>query len=640
MLVKRCLIAAVAVTWPLFLRADPSAEYAGAIRPILEKHCFECHGVEKQKADLDLAALKLFTNTPAQLSIWRLVQERIQAFEMPPKGRPELAFSEHQKLVQWLASLPRQESIDCNQLASDRNTSFYHGYVMSRRLNRAEYNATIRDLVGMDLRLQELLPADGGGGEGFDTSGSALFVSPIHIEKYLRAADHVLQSILVDRTTLLSQAQVAARERVLAPGNGTGLTDRDNARRVIETFARRAFRRSTTEAELASFVRLYDLVRDRGDDHLSGLRLALKGILVSPHFLFLSEPEPAEGGLQPLPPVPLASRLSYFLWSSMPDDELLAVAENRDLLRDDVYRYQIRRMLADPKSAGLSERFVLQWLDLERLGGEIHPDASKYPEFNEALSASMKAEVTTFFDYLIRENRPLLELIDADYTFVNSSLARLYNMPCADGPELAKVSLTTRTRGGLVGMAAVHAVTSFPTRTSPVLRGKWILETLLGEKVPPPPPDVPALELGNTTSAPRSLRQQLEIHRARAECVSCHSKMDPLGFGLENFDPLGRWRDSDFGQPVDAEGTLPSGQKFVGPEGLKSLLMSRKADVVRHLVRKMAGFAYGRELNPFDDCAVDRTVKALADDNYRAAVLIEQIALSFPFRHRFYPKTN
>jgi hypothetical protein len=298
-------------------------------------------------------------------------------------------------------------------------------------------------------------------------------------------------------------------------------------------------------------------------------------------------------------------------------------------------------MLKDPKAAAFGERFALQWLDLDRLGGDVKPDATKYPEFDAALARAMKGEVTAFFNHLVREDRSLLELLDSQYTFANRRLAELYGLPGVTGDELRFVAVADARRGGLLGMAAVHAATSFPLRTSPVLRGRWVNEALLGEKIPPPPPGVPTLnEVAAATPGGTSLRKQLEQHRLQAECASCHDKMDPLGFGLENFDVLGRWRDRLHGEPLDTKGTLPSGEIYDGPAGLKQVLMARKGKIMRHLARKLTGFAFGRELNSFDNCVIDDAVKSLAQNDWRATVLIETIATSYPFQHRFYPKLN
>jgi PAS domain-containing protein len=544
--------------------------------------------------------------------------------------------------VGWLRKLPKPEGEDCTTLASDRTANFYRGYVMSRRLNRAEYANTIRDLFGADLGLplEELLPADGGGGEGFDTTGNALFTSSIHIEKYLDAAERIIAIVVPDRARGLSKELKAARERVLVEKPGWLGKPGPAARAVLTQFSRRAWRRPVAGEEMDRLMTLFERGIERGDGYAASLRLALQAVLVSPHFLFLAEPEVEEGGVHRLRDVPLASKLSYFIWSSMPDNELLALAETGRLAHTNVYRAQVRRMLADPKASALGERFALQWLELERLGADVRPDATRFPEFDDALSRSMKQEVVVYFNHLISEDRSLLELIDSDYTFVNDRLARLYGLPEVQGAAMTRVRMTEAGRGGLIGMAAVHAMTSYPLRTSPVLRGHWVLAALLGDKVPPPPPDVPALDEQGMDLAGLSLREQLEKHRTNPDCASCHDRMDPLGFGLENFDVLGRWRIEDRGQPLDTTGRLPSGETYTGPDGLKKVLMDRKEKILRHLARKMTGFAFGRDLNRLDECVIDRAMDALEQNEYRATMLMEAIATSFQFQHRFYPKES
>ncbi len=619
--------------------ADAEPDFGKDIRPILEKHCYDCHNATKHKGDLNLTTFDTVEKIQAAPDTWQTVFERVQAFEMPPQGKNELNFDQQSKMVRWLKTLPKPEKADCDQIASDRNASFFRGYVMSRRINRAEYGNTIRDLFGCKVEVGELLPADGGGGEGFDTSGNAIFTSSIHIEKYIAAADLVLNSVLPTDGRKLTAEQSAARKRILGARARPGRSEaRGAAREVVARMSRLAYRHPAAEAEIDRSLKMFDRGWARGDGYVPSLRLALKSILISPEFLFLAEPEPEEKGVQPLAPLPLASKLSYFLWSSTPDDELLQLAESGKLLDLNVYRAQIQRMLNDSKANALGERFAVQWLGLDRLGAEVKPDPGKFPEYDGELQKAMIQELVTTCNYVFQWDHPLLELIDADYAFVNERLARIYGLPGVKGPEMQKVSLTDKNRGGILGMAAIHALTSYPLRTSPVLRGRWILESFIGEKVKPPPPDVPAFEETEKKARNLSLRGQLELHRAKAECASCHDKMDPLGFGLENFDVLGRWREVDRGLPIDAKGTLPSGEAFTGPTGLKSILIARKDEVVRHLVRKMAGYAYGRELNKFDDCVVNKTMEALKANNYRPSVLIEQIALSFPFRHRFYPK--
>lgn len=634
--------------WALFLlmcaraaafAAPPEEEFSKEIRPIMKKFCYECHNSEKLKGDLNLAAFETLDQVIAVPEIWVTALERVQAFEMPPKGKKEMEFNEHTKLMRFFRGLPQPQQTDCNQLASDRSANFYRGYVMSRRLNRAEYINTVRDLLGVKVEIEDLLPADGGGGEGFDTTGNALFTSTIHIESYMTAADVVLEAALPEKTRNLSPEQKAARLKLLLGDDSPKKSSaREHARKVVAQFARRAFRRPVTEEEIDRSMAMFDRAWTRGDSFAPAIRLALKSVMVSPNFLFLAEPEPQERGVAQLGAVPLASKLSFFLWSTMPDAELLRLAENGDLLNTNIYQAQIRRMLADPKAAALGERFAMQWLEIERLGTEVSPDAKKFPEFDAQLKEAMRKEVASTFNHVIRNDRSLLELLDSNYAFVNERLAALYGVQGVKGAEFQKVALSSKSRGGVIGMAAVHALTSFPTRTSPVLRGRWVLEALLGEKVPPPPPDVPALEESAKDKHHLSLREQLAQHRLKAECAACHDKMDPLGFGMENFDNLGRWRDDDRGMAIDSKGTLPNGESFTGPEGLKKILMERKDQVMKHLARKMTGYAFGRELNKFDECVVDNALAAMKANDYRPGVLIEQIALSYPFRNRFYPK--
>lgn len=628
----------LAAAVPIF-GAAPEEEFDKEIKPILKNHCYECHNEQKTRGDVNLEQFGDLDRVKEEPQLWRTVLEQIQAFEMPPSGKNELDFNKHQRMLRWLRGLPKPEQVDCNQVANDRNANFYRGYVMSRRLNRAEYRNTIRDLFGVAVPVDDLLPEDAGGGEGFDTSGNALFTSTIHIENYLAAAERILVTILPDKTRGLSPELKKSRaELLMGEESPSKAVARGHARRIVSRLAALAYRRPVEIDEVERAMTMFDRAVARGDAFVPSVRLALQSVLISPNFLFLVEPEPEQKGIQPLPGAPLASKLSYFIWSSLPDKQLMDAALSGKLSDTNVIKAEVRRMLADPKAEALGERFALQWLEIERLGEEVKPDPKKFPEFDHALHESMRREVSAMFNYVFRNNRPVTELIDTDYTFVNERLAKIYGLENVKGDEFRKVSFTTKDRGGVTGMAAVHALTSYPLRTSPVLRGRWILEALLGEKVPPPPPDVPALEETKAEGKTLTLREQLQMHREKPDCAGCHNKMDPLGFGLENFDNLGRWRAMIGDQPVDASGELPGGQKFQGHQGLKNLLMARKDHVVKHMAKKMTGYAFGRELNKFDDCVVDNAVAAMQKNEYRAAIMIEEIATSFPFRHRFYPK--
>jgi hypothetical protein len=331
----------------------------------------------------------------------------------------------------------------------------------------------------------------------------------------------------------------------------------------------------------------------------------------------------------------MASRLSFFLWASMPDEELTRVAGEGNLNQPDVLREQIARMLKDRKTRESTESFVEQWLGTRELGRNVRPDP-KLNRYTNELEWALKQEPVLFFQHVLAEDRPLLDLIDSRYTFVDSKLARHYGLQISNlKQQLLKNDLPEGShRGGILGMAGVLAVSSLPHRTSPVLRGKWVREVLLGSPPPPPPANVPPLDEKQGSASPQSIRQLLEQHRANAACAACHDFIDPIGFGLENYDLLGRWRTEDNGQPIDAKGALPDGTSFDGPEELKLVLLSRKDEFVRHLTSKMLGFALGRGLTVEDQCTVDEITRNVKKSEYRSHVLIAEIVCSVPFRYR------
>ena len=357
-------------------------------------------------------------------------------------------------------------------------------------------------------------------------------------------------------------------------------------------------------------------------------------MLVSPNFLFRIEKDPPGPTPAAIDDHALASRLSYFLWASMPDATLFALADAGRLSQPKVLEAQVMRMLADPKARALSEQFVGQWLGIRTLGSVAAPDPQKFPEFTPALREAMVAEPTEFFAGLVREDRSLLELLDSDYAWVNADLARHYGIPGVSGSTFTRVSLSDRRRGGVTGMAAVLTQTSYPQRTSPVLRGKWLLEEVFGTPPPPPPPLVATLSPNDEKSEGLTFRQRLEKHRKDPNCAACHARLDPLGFALENFDPIGRWRTQVSGEWVDASGELPGGVVIVGPEALKQVLLERKQLFVRHLTEKMLAYALGRGVEYYDSPAVKQIAEAVASDGHRAPRLILEIVRSAPFRLR------
>lgn len=627
-----CLITFLALTSSM---AGLKEQYQNEITRALKKSCYECHGPKKSKGGLDFSEITSYEEVVKDSELWQLVLERVQASEMPPSGAPEMNYGDRQNLMSWLRKLPKPQ-LDCNQIASDRTQNYYKGYVMSRRQTRYEFENSVNHLFGLQLELAKNLPSDGSGGEGFDTNGSTLFSSPLHVESYLQAADKSVAALLESSTASNQFEQ-------LFPANANESV-KERATRIINHYAYRGYRRPPTSEEHERLLKLFLKGSDKGYDFNNSIGLALKGILISPNFLFLPEVESDEPGIHPLNSYEIASRLSYFLWSSIPDDELLKLAETGQIRKKEVIEEQVERMLKSHKSAGLAERFVIQWLDLSDMGIATAPDKNKFPEYDEDLLHSMKGEIVQFFSDLFRHDRPITLFLEADYSFVNKQLAQLYNIPFDKIPEddlnyggYKKVSFKKSSmRGGLLGMAGVHMATSYPGRTSPVLRGRWILESIIGDDVPPPPPNVPELEESEETEIPGSLRKQLELHRTNPDCAACHDRMDPLGFGLENFDVLGRWRDDVHGNMIDASGKLPSGEIFSGPKELKSIILKKKNKVIDHLTKKMVGFALGRELNKFDQCVIRDAGLALRSNDFKPSHLIKTIATSFPFRYRFY----
>jgi hypothetical protein len=382
-----------------------------------------------------------------------------------------------------------------------------------------------------------------------------------------------------------------------------------------------------------------------GESFERAIQIAVEAVLVSPHFLFRVELDsrprsaptagPPARGFEPIGDYEVASRLSYFLWSSMPDEELFRLAGEGKIRSPEAVAAQARRMLLDPRARALVENFGGQWLQIRNLRS-FTPDRERFPHFDEPLREAMFRETELFLAEVIREDRNILDLIDADFTYVNERLARHYGIKGVVGPEFRRVRLDGPERGGLLTHASVLTVTSNPNRTSPVKRGRWVLEQILGAPPPPPPPEVTALKEERAVETAVSVRRRMEQHRAQASCAVCHNRLDPLGFGLENYDGVGTWRDTEAGAPVDASGTLPSGESFRGPGELKAILKARRREFARCLTEKMLTYALGRGLEESDRCAVDRIVKDLESRGYRFSVLAQGIASSDPFLKRPY----
>ncbi len=587
--------------------------YVKNVAPLLSKYCFKCHGGDKPRANLALDKLKTEAQFLANASIPDKVAQFVRGKEMPPGNRPQPTKEEVALLLGW---------IEKNQGAAACKGINDPGSVTLRRLNRNEYNNTIRDLVGVHFQPADDFPADDVG-NGFDNIGDVLTLPPLLMEKYLAAAEKITAEALKD-------PELKKRIFIATPDGKT--TEEQAAKKIIENFARQAFRRTVTPAEVDRLATFVTLAKANGDTFDQGIELALQATLTSPHFLFRVERirRPNNKAIAlPISEFELATRLSYFLWSSMPDAELLREAR-QDRLRKNL-EAQVKRMLASPKAQWLVENFGDQWLNLRNLK-TAQPDPTRFPLFDDRLRGAMQKETELFFAAILHENRSVLDFLDADFTFVNEPLARLYGIPGIKGDEFQRVQLTGTERGGVLTQASVLTITSNPTRTSPVKRGKWILENILGTPPPPPPPDVPELAEGEALRG--SLRQRMEQHRANPNCAVCHQRMDPLGFGFENFDAIGAWRDKDGTFAIDSSGQLPGGGSFRGPAELKQILKGRQQEFCRCLTEKLMTYAVGRGMESADRCTIDQIVNDVAKDGNRFQTLILQIVKSDPFQKR------
>jgi mono/diheme cytochrome c family protein len=776
-LVSLLVLLAAAATWRVssstadraLAQTPPPGDYARNGFAFLQKHCTSCHGEKAKKADL---TLHTYGDEAAAVKGRKILEQALKMVatgEMPPPKQPRPTPAEVDAFVKAVNGV------------FERNAKPDPGHITVRRLNRTEYNNTIRDLVGIDFNPADDFPADDIG-HGFDNIGDVLSMSPVLMERYLAAAESIVQrAILIGPPPKPPQRHLIAmflgrskpepfrevrvrsmdfagdfhtshkltmdgeyRLRVRAWGRQVGIdpikiaflvdgkeigqaevkakddkdkagryespyvkltagdhrvavaflnpfTDpkaekpaeakrelfvqfiefdgpqdmvpathkrmmacdaskpkREQGREILTRFASKAWRRPATTAEIDRLLKLVDDAETRKEPFEAGIQLAAQAVLASPKFLFRLELDdrPDQAQSHPIDEYQLASRLSYFLWSTMPDDELFDLAAKKQLSAN--LDAQVRRMLKDPKAGALTENFALQWLQLRRLKS-FTPDAKLFPSFNEPLRAAMLKETELFFGEIVREDRGILDLLDADFTYLNEPLARHYGIQDTNGnrqgqkpakpggqpirgEKFVRVSLQPGDRGGLLTQASVLTVTSNPTRTSPVKRGRWVLEQMLGTPPPPPPPNVP--ELVDSKETTGSLRQRMEQHRANPACAGCHARMDPLGFAFENFNAIGAFRAKDGNFDIDASGTLPDGKAFKGPVELKTILKGKKELFARNLAEKMLTYALGRGVEYYDKPTLDRISTALERNDYKFSTLITEIAKSEPFRLR------
>jgi mono/diheme cytochrome c family protein len=733
--------------------------FENQIKPFLQQYCYDCHGNGKHKGGLALDAYPDIASIHKARDKWELVMRNVTSGEMPPEEKPQPTEEQRKLIANWVES----ELFYVDPKNPDP------GRVTIRRLNRAEYNNTIRDLVGVDFKPADDFPVDDVG-YGFDNIGDVLSLSPILFEKYLAAAEKIMDAAIVVGgpkytgpaqhfeaeklpstaegggpygkdfgMALMKEGEVYTKIKIDQPGDyylrarafgqqagnelpklefriddknvgvkevealenspriyetklqlepgekklaaayinnfrdlenpnpdlrdrnlfidyievigplavqpfpeshqrifavqQTATTTNAVAKQIIERFTKRAFRRPVEEQELQRLMKIFEGSQKEGDSFEESVKVALTAVLVSPHFLFRGEIQPDPNNpaaIHFINDYELASRLSYFLWSTMPDKELFGLARKKTL-RENLDK-QVQRMLADRKSAALIKNFADQWLQIRNLA-QASPATNIFPQFNDKLRSAMQKETELFFKHIMRENRSALEFIDADYSYLNGPLAELYGVKDVAGEEFRRVSLKGTDRGGLLTQASILTITSNPTRTSPVKRGKWVLENILGTPPPPPPPDVPELKEDKEAVLSGSLRQRMEQHRSKALCASCHARMDPIGFGFENFDGIGLWRTKDGNFDIDPAGKLVTGETFQGPAKLKKILLeTRKQEFLRCLTDKMLIYALGRGTEYYDKLAIEKIVTALEKDNYRFQTLVLEVVKSVPFQ--------
>jgi len=591
------------------------------LEPVLTEFCLDCHDDTTRKGDLNLAPYLAKPDLAADRKVWEKVLQLVESREMPPEKKAQPSDAQRDRLLRFVDG--QLTAADC---AGPKNP----GRVTTRRLNREEYRHTIRDLLGVDFDPQDF-PADEVG-YGFDNIGDVLSLSPLLMEKYLAAAEAIVaRAIPLQAGATLPEPLRRVLPRLPSPGEEIAV-----AREALAALARRAFRRPPTGEEVERLVRFVELAIGNGGSFLEGLRVAIQATLCSPHFLFRWELDPRPlpaGETRELTDYEVASRLSYFLWNSMPDDELLRLAAEGTLRRPEVLERQTARLLKDWKARAFFSSFAGQWLQIRNLW-EVSLDPGFFKGWDNQLKGAMKEETELFFQAIALEERPVGDFLTADFTFLNEKLARHYGIPGVQGEQFQRVALPAGSpRGGVLTMGSALISTSTPTRTSPVIRGKWILEQMLGTPPPPPPPNVPPLGNQSPVNQTASLRQRLEEHASRAECAGCHRRMDPLGFALENFDATGAWRDLDGKFPIEPAGKLPSGVTFTGPRDLKTALRAGPR-FVRSFTEKLLTYALGRGLDYPDRCAIDAIVARAGGNDSRFAGLVTGIVTSEPFLKR------
>lgn len=597
------------------LMADAKQAFEEGVTPFVREYCVSCHG-PRPKSGLNLDAALKFVESAWSNNQWKLALARVKADDMPPDEATDFPTDEErQQFIEWLGMIKYMSPKD-------------PGPFVIRRLSKVEYANTLSDLYGVDTSIADDLP-DEVFGEGYLNS-----LSPMQSELFLGIANQVVDKILAEEDEAPTKIQKRLFGRT--PRNATDYPEL--ARKVARSLARDAYRRPASEGELDTLIRVFNLGVENGLDYQQALGLMLKGILVSPQFLFITPAGDVESekAIIPLDDYQLASRLSYLLWMAPPDSKLSSLADRGRLQEPKVLQGQVRRLLKHPRSRALFDGFGAQWLGLDKLERQTF-DSDLFPQMTEEMRSAMVEEARLFFGSIVDRNLSVVRFVDSDYTFLNGTLAELYGLEkSVKGSKMRKVRLKDPNRGGVLGMPGTLATTSFPNRTSPVNRGVWVLEQILGEHIPPPPPDVPPLEEGDAPSLKGlTLRERTLLHQTDPVCANCHEVLDPIGFGLENFDAIGRWRVlDDSGGAIDASGTLLDGESFSGPLELKRLIARDEEKLARNFASKLMAYALNRQLEGYDEVVLDKLMEKIAKDDYRVQTIVSEIVTSYPFTHR------
>lgn len=614
--------ASVFIFIPAHLVAAGEDPFTRVAVPLLEQYCYSCHGPEKQKGGIEFHTIRTTTDAIRQHGLLAKSMEQVLNEDMPPDtARRQPQTSEREALAAELESIVlRVARGDVPRMA---------GRTTARRLNRTEYNNTVRDLFGVDFQPGRDFPADPSGGEGFDNTADALILSPALLEKYLEAARKVVDALY---------ARPDLRKKVIFNQPDGKDAPEKFARQVLVFHASLAYRQRVDDEAIEPLLGMVATGLKNGLAYEEAIRPALVAMLVSPRFLFRIEKDRPGEKEWAVDEFELATRLSYFLWSSMPDRALFQAASQGKLDDAETFTAQVERMLDDPRSEALARHFAGQWLGFEAIREQANPDEKRFPGFTRPVRVAMYREAVEFFHGLVREDLPITDIIASDYTYLNETLARHYGIAGVTGEPMRKVKLSDANRGGVIGMGAILTSTSLPLRTSPVKRGVWVLEALLGDPPPPPPPDAGQLPADDKSTEGLTLRQQLDVHRERPDCRGCHQRIDPIGFGLEGFDPVGRWRVEVHGRPVDSLAQLPDGRKFSTPAELKGILMESKDKFARNFCRKLLSYALGRELDYYDEPTVAELAAVARENEYRIRPVLHALVRTATFRNRSAPQ--